>query len=411
MNSRVEPHETVEVDSDTTRLQRLFENLGGRKLIWIIFLIILIVVIIVVVTTTVLLTRTKREKTSTITEMTTEITTEITSETTEESTMETITTSEVLTTITSEQLIPSGIIDKNTKWKKDAVTVAGGNGQGSELNRLNNPYGIYIDDDSESIYIADSNNHRIVKWKFGAHTGEIVPSRNGPGSEIYNLSTPTDLILDKEKKHLIVCDPDNQRVMKWSLENSQDHQVLINDIVCWSLAMNNDGDLYVSDMQRHQIRRWQQGNKEYTVVAGDNEPGDKFNQLNYPQHIFVDRYHTVYVIDSGNNRVMKWTENATEGIFITSRQPYEGNCNTYGAFIGVTADDMGNIYVSSAGIHEVTRWSPDAKECTKIAGKGYAGNGPMELDNPNDLSFDRQGNLYVVDKYNYRIQKFVIDLD
>ncbi|CAF4338070.1 unnamed protein product, partial [Adineta steineri] len=70
------------------------------------------------------------------------------------------------------QLLTTIINDNNTKWNQDAITVAGGHGRGNQLNQLNQPRGIYVDDDDHSIYIADTGNHRIVRWELGASNGE-----------------------------------------------------------------------------------------------------------------------------------------------------------------------------------------------------------------------------------------------
>ena len=67
----------------------------------------------------------------------------------------------------------------NLKWKQHANTIAGGNGKGKRLNQLDCPQGISVDDDHQTIYIADCDNHRIVEWKFGAKTGQIIAGGNG----------------------------------------------------------------------------------------------------------------------------------------------------------------------------------------------------------------------------------------
>ncbi|CAF1296714.1 unnamed protein product, partial [Adineta steineri] len=72
-------------------------------------------------------------------------------------------------------------ININTKWKQLGITIAGGNGKGNQLNQLSYPYAIYVDDDHQTIYIADSGNHRIVKWKYGAQNGQVVAGGNGKG--------------------------------------------------------------------------------------------------------------------------------------------------------------------------------------------------------------------------------------
>ena len=72
------------------------------------------------------------------------------------------------------------------KWKVDGQTIAGGNGQGDKLNQLWYPKGIYVDDEEQCIYIADKENHRIVKWKLdgGSDHGQIVAGGNGKGKEL-----------------------------------------------------------------------------------------------------------------------------------------------------------------------------------------------------------------------------------
>ena len=51
--------------------------------------------------------------------------------------------------------------------------MAGGNGAGSGLNQLNQPYGIFLDS-MKNIYVADYNNYRIMKWAPGSTSGETV---------------------------------------------------------------------------------------------------------------------------------------------------------------------------------------------------------------------------------------------
>ena len=63
----------------------------------------------------------------------------------------------------------------------EGVVVAGGNDRGTNLNQLNGPSGIFVDDDG-SIYISEQVNDRIVKWLPGATAGIVVAGGNGKGS-------------------------------------------------------------------------------------------------------------------------------------------------------------------------------------------------------------------------------------
>ncbi|CAF4191070.1 unnamed protein product, partial [Adineta steineri] len=246
INNRVGSDESAVVNPNTARLQTLFKHFRKRKLIWAIFSIIFIVASIVIPTIIVTGNKTKKEKTLTMEIVTATATTEITSAMITEIAAEitTLTTAATTSTTASEQLTPSIIISSKTKWKQNAVTVAGGNGPGNQLNQLNQPRGIHVDNDS--IYIADTDNHRVVRWEFSADKGEIVAGGTGPGHELYQLNFPLDVVLDKEKKYIIICDQRNVRVVQWSLQNSQNQQELIK-IVCSGLAMDNNGDLYISD--------------------------------------------------------------------------------------------------------------------------------------------------------------------
>ena len=47
------------------------------------------------------------------------------------------------------------------KWKQQATTIAGGNRPG---NQFNLPVGIYVDDQQQTIYVVDSENHRIQRF-------------------------------------------------------------------------------------------------------------------------------------------------------------------------------------------------------------------------------------------------------
>jgi DNA-binding beta-propeller fold protein YncE len=55
------------------------------------------------------------------------------------------------------------------------------------------------------------------------------------------------------------------------------------------------------------------------------------------------------------------------------------------------------------------RWVKGATEGSVIVGGNGVGGQSNQLNQPVSLSFDRHGNLYVVDQGNHRVQKFDID--
>ena len=59
-------------------------------------------------------------------------------------------------------------------------------GRGAALNQLRHPFDLDIDDDG-SLFIVDTGNHRIVRWKPNATQGEIIAGGNGRGDRSDHL--------------------------------------------------------------------------------------------------------------------------------------------------------------------------------------------------------------------------------
>ncbi|CAF1418554.1 unnamed protein product [Rotaria sordida] len=241
----------------------------------------------------------------------------------------------------------------------------------------------------------------------GDTNGQVVAGGHGQGNR---LNRPTDVLIDKETDSLIICDWGNRRVVRWSRRSGTTQgEILIDNISCWGLAMDDQRYLYISDTDKHEVRRYQIGYKNGTIVAGGNGGGDGLNQFNWPTYIFVDQQQTVYVSDNLNHRVMKWNKGAKERIVVAGGQG-QGNALTqlshpYGLFV----DTLGTIYVADSSNHRVMRWPKGAKEGTVIVGGNGKGTGANQFNYLRGLSFDRHGNLYVVDHSNNRVQRFSIE--
>ncbi|CAF1392581.1 unnamed protein product [Adineta steineri] len=295
---------------------------------------------------------------------------------------------------------------KFNKWKQNAITVAGGNGQGQKLNRLKYSRGIFIDK-KKNIFIADWMNNRIVEWKYNANEGQIIAGGNGEGNRIDQLDNPTNVIVDQQNHSIIIADQLNRRVIRWL---NQSQQVLIENIYCYGLAMDKNGFIYVSDWKKSEVRRWKMGeyNNQGIVVAGGNSRGKQLNQLDHPTYIFVDKDQSVYISDHSNHRVMKWKKDAKEGTIVAGGNGQGENLNQLFEPGGVIVDDLGHIYVADSGNDRVMRWCEGKEEGEIVVGGNGRGNQLNQLNNPRGLSFDDEGNLYVVDSRNHRIEKFEI---
>jgi sugar lactone lactonase YvrE len=269
---------------------------------------------------------------------------------------------------------------------------------------------MYIDDD-QTIYVADTCNHRIVEWKRNAINGQIVAGGNGQGNRNDQLNLPSKVIIDKQNDCFIICDLGNGRVVRWPRRNGGSGEILISNIDCRNLIMDNDGYLYVSDAQKNEVRRWKMGETEGTIVAGGNGQGNRPDQLNHPYYIFIDEDDSVYVSDGDNHRVMKWMKGAKEGIVVAGSQSQGNGLRQLSDPRGIIVDQLGSVYVAEWGNNRVMRWLKGAEEGTIVVSGNGAGEQPNQFYLPGDLSFDRQNNLYVVEWGNHRVQKFDVNLN
>ncbi|CAF3322225.1 unnamed protein product [Rotaria socialis] len=211
-------------------------------------------------------------------------------------------------------------------------------------------------------------NPHIVKWKLGATSGQVVAGGNEEGSGVHQLSDPRDVIVDKERDSVIICDNSNRRVVQWPRQNGTSGETIISNIDCLGLTMDENGSLYVVDFEKAEVRRYQRGEYQGTVVAGGNGEGNRLDQLFRPTYVFVDRDHSMYVSDYGNHRVMKWREGAEVGIIAAGGQGEGNGLTQVWNPRGVIVDQLGTVYVADCGNARIMRWLKGATQGSVMVG-------------------------------------------
>ena len=240
-------------------------------------------------------------------------------------------------------------IPKNARWSQNGVAVVGGNDDGDTLNQLSFPFGLDVDDDNQSIVIADCWNHRIVEWKMGATHGKVIAGGRGEGSRLDQLDGPTDVLIDKETNSLFIADQGNGRVLRWSRHQKTTRgEVIVDNVLCEGLAIDHQRHLYASDIVKHEVRRYTIGDKNGIIVAGGNGEGNQLNQFNIPTNLFIDKEQAVYVSDRNNHRVMKWNKGANQGIVVAGGQGQGSALRQLYHPAGLVVDTSGAIYVVDA---------------------------------------------------------------
>ena len=70
------------------------------------------------------------------------------------------------------------------------------------------------------------------------------------------------------------------------------------------------------------------------------------------------------------------------------------------------------VYIADSSNDRIIKWTTNysAGGICVVGCSGTRGNAANQLRSPRDLKFDQYGNLYVSDQGNHRIQKFMIDV-
>ncbi|CAF5028167.1 unnamed protein product, partial [Rotaria sp. Silwood1] len=262
------------------------------------------------------------------------------------------------------------------------MTVAGGHGKGNATNQLNSPSRLFVDD-YQTVIVSDYWNHRVIQWNIGDTNGQVVAGGRGNGNRLDQLNGPTDVLIDKATDSLIICDAVNRRVVRWSRRNATTPgETLISDITCSGLVMDDQRYLYASDIDNHEVRRYQIGDRNGTIVAGGNGQGGGLNRLNYPYYLFVDQQQTVYVSDKWNHRVIKWNKDAKEGILVAGGRG-QGSALTQLPYpSGLFVDRLGTLYVVGSENNRIMRWRKGETQGTVVVNGNGAGTGANQLNSP-----------------------------
>ncbi len=203
-----------------------------------------------------------------------------------------------------------------------------------------------------------------------------------------------------------------------------------------NVTIDTAGNLYISDFEANQV--YNVGtNGTLTLVAGTGVAGLSGDgmgaliaQLNAPAGLAVDATGSLYVADSGNNRVRKVSSGVIITVFNTpsptglaldstgtlyiAASSYFGTLSQQNpsitSAIDVAVDGLGDLFATNAtNLVEI----PANGTLTTIAGGGatldFGGdNGPAtsaQLNSPTSVAMDSSGNWYVADTANNRIRK------
>ena len=309
-----------------------------------------------------------------------------------------------------------------------------------------------------NIYVADAADNRVRKI---APDGTIQPvagtgvagfSGDGGSATSAQLAHPYGIAVDAVG-NLYIADFGNARVRKVGIDGNirtvagggimvpgpsteGSPAVSMQLIQPRNVAVDPDGTLYVSDFGAHRVYVISPAGIFNTLagtgnkgLSGDNTAAS-LAQLNSPAGVASDSNGTLYIADSGNNRVRKvlhgvistvYNVTGPTGVAVSASGTLYVAATSYvgtqfraigglPSALDVAVDRAGNVYASTG--QYVRKVTSDGKVST-MAGSGAAryfggDNGPANaarMNGPSGVAVDDMGNWYVADAGNHRIRK------
>jgi sugar lactone lactonase YvrE len=174
-----------------------------------------------------------------------------------------------------------------------------------------------------------------------------------------------------------------------------------------NIAISPDGTVFVADSGNHRIQVF---DTDGSFVTSWGEFGDLPGQLNEPWGIAADD-EFVYVADTWNYRIQKFTHNGElVGSFGQNGSPIDDSDPALGLFYGprdIALIDNGHLAITDTGNHRIQIMDKDGNF---LSTAGSLGSQPGQFNEPVGLTTGPNGNVYLVDTWNGRVQELSPDI-
>jgi PKD repeat protein len=280
------------------------------------------------------------------------------------------------------------------------VQSIGSYGTGNGQVRM--PFGIDYRATDGKLYVADTSNSRIETFTTsGAFAGLIsVTPKNARG-----IATTSS--------YAFIADTGNHRIIRRALFITTVQQATLtwgsygtgtaNFNQPTSVAVDPAGQyVYVVDYGNNRVMKYTIAGVFVKQIGTSGTSGaiPGLGKLYRPFGIAVDPTNTYVYVSDENHYVHRFTTGGVTAGYLGGSGSTDGKFNTPK---GITCDASGNIYVADTGNHRAQKFTSGGGFLTKW---GSWGNLAGQFKNPVDVTLDGSGNIYVTDSSNDRVQKF-----
>jgi sugar lactone lactonase YvrE len=289
------------------------------------------------------------------------------------------------------------------------------------------PFGI-VSDLSGTVYIADTDNHRIVKTEANSSIIKSfagfpsVGSTNATGI-LARFNSPYGVTINNSSGIVYVAESYRIRAItsagvvttlagSGSAGSGDGTGAGASFNIPVGITVDSSNFVYVCEIGNHLIRRIT-ADAIVTTIAGGYTPGfadGKGNAyFNTPSGIVADIYGNLYVADTNNHCIRRVTSDSTVTTLAGQTTPgYADGIGTNAQFnfpYHISIDALGTLYVADQTNHRIRTIQTSTGVVATLAGDGTAGFTTSRFNSPRGITVDRFRNAYVGDTGNHSIRK------
>lgn len=285
---------------------------------------------------------------------------------------------------------------------------------GDANNHLDNPNGVMVT--TALIYVADTDNNRIQI--FDRNTLAFVATIGGNWGDADNeFRHPSDVTVDA-LGNIYVADFVNSRVQQFNA--NRDHistfgvtgVPYVTDGFHYyrpeSVAIAADGSLYIAEVNGKRIvKRNATGSVAWTIGQPDLDGGwsGADDRFDSPVDIALDSKGHVYVADRWNNRIQIFDTNGNYQSTLAGI-PNGSTVDNFNCPYGIATDRADRLYVADSCNHRVVIFDAARRHLKTLGVKGESGADNGRFNEPSDVVVNSNGVIYVADTRNARVQRF-----
>jgi sugar lactone lactonase YvrE len=149
-----------------------------------------------------------------------------------------------------------------------------------------------------TLLAADTGNDRIQR--FHGVAWSVIGSMIG-GNGLGQFRTPEAVVASTDLRTIYVADTGNRRI-QWSRDGGASWAVFASGLTPTGLALDRDGHLYVSEAGENRVSRYHGGVPGVPVTLAT--AGNGAGQVDNPNGLAIDCRMTLYIADTGNDRIL-----------------------------------------------------------------------------------------------------------